>query len=146
MFEKLFMLVKSNAGKAVIENPSIPEKYREAVLNDASSSIIEVLKGQIESGRIKDLIKYFQLNGISNNSLVTAIVNRFANKLNKFYGIDPSSAYTTATNLIPPVMQQLIQQTKNKNNKELVLSSMLSTLNGNHADLSSLVEHFTLVA
>ncbi len=45
MFEKLFMLVKNNAGTAVIDNPEIPAKYHDAVINEASSSIIEVLKG-----------------------------------------------------------------------------------------------------
>ncbi|MDB4901998.1 MAG: hypothetical protein JWQ63_1279, partial [Mucilaginibacter sp.] len=42
MFEKLFLLVKNNAGTAVIDNPAIPVKYHEAVINEASSSIIEV--------------------------------------------------------------------------------------------------------
>ena len=35
MFEKLFMLVKNNAGMAVINNPEVPEKYREAIINEA---------------------------------------------------------------------------------------------------------------
>jgi hypothetical protein len=50
MFEKLFLLVKSNAGTAVINNPVIPAGKSEAVINEASSSIIEVLKGQLENG------------------------------------------------------------------------------------------------
>ncbi|XHR93592.1 hypothetical protein ACFJIV_25255 [Mucilaginibacter sp. UC70_90] len=72
MFEKLFLLVKDNAGMAVINNPVIPAKYHEAVINEASSSIIEVLKGQLESGKVKELIKYFQFSGSYNNSLVSA--------------------------------------------------------------------------
>ena len=71
MFEKLFMLVKNNAGMAVINNPVVPVKYHEAVINEASSSIIEVLKGQMENGKLKDLIKYFQFPGIYNNPLIT---------------------------------------------------------------------------
>src|ERR1700692_1925228 len=113
MFAKLFLLVKNNAGTAVIDNPAIPVKYHEAVINEASSSIIEVLKGQVETGRIKDLIKFFQFSGY-NNSLVSSIVNRFANKLNNFYSIDPNSAWTAANSLIPPVMQELVKQSKNE--------------------------------
>ena len=56
MFEKLFMLVKNNAGRAVVNNPVIPVKYHEAVINEASSSIIEVLKGQMENGKLKDMM------------------------------------------------------------------------------------------
>jgi hypothetical protein len=139
MFEKLYILVKNNAGKAVIDNPAIPAKYHEAVINEASSSIIEVLKNQMETGRVKDLVKYFQFSGISNNSLVSGMVNKFANKLNNFYGIDPTIAWSTANALIPPVMQELVRQSKNEQNKEFALTSMLSKLNGNRADLSGLV-------
>src|SRR5437879_5930021 len=112
MFEKLFLLVKNNAGKAVIENPEILEKDREAIINEASSSIIEVLKTQMESGRLRDLVKYFQFPDIYKNPLIASIVNKFANKLNGFYGIDPKSALKIADSLIPPVMLELIKQSK----------------------------------
>src|SRR3978361_72834 len=108
MFEKLFLLVKNNAGTAVIDNPAIPLKYHEAVINEASSSIIEVLKNQMETGKIKDLVRFFQFSGIYNNSLVASIVNKFAAKLNNFYGIEPASARVTATSLITPVMKELV--------------------------------------
>jgi hypothetical protein len=139
MFEKLFILVKNNAGKAIIDNPAIPVKYHEAVINEASSSIIEVLKNQMETGRIKDLVSYFQFSGIYNNALVSSMVTKFANKLNNFYGIDPTLAWATANALIPPVMQELVKQSKNEQNKDFALTSMLSKLNGNRADLSGLV-------
>jgi len=141
MFEKLFMLVKNNAGTAIIDNPAIPAKYHDAVINEASSTIIEVLKGQMETGKIKDLIRYFQFSGIYNNSLVSGMVNKFANKLNNFYGIDTSSAWVAANTLIPPVMKELVIQSKNEQNKEFVLTNMLSKLNGNRADMSLIVNH-----
>jgi hypothetical protein len=139
MFEKLFMLVKNNAGAAVIDNPAIPAKYHEAVINEASSSIIEVLKGQMETGKVKDLIRYFQFAGFYNNSLVSIMVNKFAAKLNNFYGLDSNSAWVAANSLIPPVMKELVIQSKNEQNKDFALTSMLSKLNGNRADLSLLV-------
>jgi hypothetical protein len=145
MFEKLFLLVKNNAWKAVIENPEIAEKDREAVINEASSSIIEVLKGQMESGKLKDLIKYFQYPDIYKNPLVTSVVNKFANKLNRYYGINPVSAVRIANSLMPPVMIELIKQSKSEQNKEFALSSFLSKINGDRADLSELV-HQMMVA
>jgi hypothetical protein len=138
MFEKLFLLVKNNAGTAVIDNPAIPVKYHEAVINEASSSIIEVLKSQVETGKIKDLIKFFQFSGY-NNSLVSSMVNRFANKLNNFYSIDPNSAWAAANSLIPPVMQELVKQSKNEQNIEFGLANLLTKLNGNRADMRVLV-------
>jgi len=138
MFEKLFLLVKNNAGMAVIDNPAIPVKYHEAVINEASSSIIEVLKGQVETGRITDLIRFFQVSGY-NSSIVSSMVNRFANKLNNFYGVDSSSAWTTANSLIQPVMLELVKQSKNEQNTDFGLTNLLSKLNGNRADMKVLV-------
>ncbi|MDB5156970.1 MAG: hypothetical protein JWR50_1677 [Mucilaginibacter sp.] len=132
MFEKLFMLVKNNAGMAVVNNPVILEKYHEAVINEASSSIIEVLKGQMENGKLKDLIKYFQYPGIYNNPLINSTVNKFANKLNDFYGIEPVEALIIAKELIPPVMQEMIQQSKNEQNTDFALGKLLSMLSGNY--------------
>jgi hypothetical protein len=140
MFEKLFLLVKNNAGKAVMDNPEIPEKYREAIINEASSSIIEVLKGQMESGKLKDLVKYFQYPDIYNNPLVNSIINKFATKLNRYYGMDPASALRTANSLMAPVMLELIKQSKSDQNKDFGLGTFLSKINGNRADLSGLVD------
>lgn len=139
MFEKLFMLVKNNAGTAVIDNPVIPVKYHEAVINDASSSIIEVLKNQLETGKVKELIKFFQFSGIYNNSLVSSIINRFANKLNNFYGIEPDSALLAANSLITPVMAELVKESKDAKNIDFGLSNFLSKLSGNRTDMSVLV-------
>jgi hypothetical protein len=144
MFEKLFLLVKNNAGAAVINNPVIPEKHREAVLNDASSSIIEVLKNHVESGKLKDLVKYFQFTGSYNNPLITSVVNKFANKLNNYYNIGSQEAQETANLLIPPVMQELIKQSKGSHNKEFALSAMLSKLNGNVADMGLLLNQLKI--
>jgi hypothetical protein len=138
MFEKLFLLVKNNAGTAVMTNPIIPEKYREAVINDASSSIIEVLKGQMEGGKLMDMIKYFQFTGEYNNPLTSSMVKKFANKLNNFYGIEPADALVTSKALIPPVMQEIMKQSKSEQNKEFALNTLLSKLSGNHTGMNVL--------
>jgi len=138
MFEKLFLLVKNNAGTAVMNNPAIPEKYREAVLNDASSSIIEVLQKQTEGNKLKDFIKYFQFGGAFNNPLITGSVKRFANKLNKFYGIESAEALSIANSLIPPVMQEMIKESKSGETKDFALGSIISKLTGKIIDINVL--------
>ncbi|RCH54806.1 hypothetical protein DJ568_10000 [Mucilaginibacter hurinus] len=139
MFEKLFLLVKDNAGMAVIDNPVIPVKYHEAVINEASSSIIEVLKTQVEGGKIKDLIKYFKYPAIYQAPVVSVVVNKFANRLNKYYGIEPAAAITTARNLIPAVMQQLVEQSQNGQNTDFGLANFLSKFTGESASINTLV-------
>lgn len=144
MFGKLFLLVKTNAGEAVMNNPLIPAKYHEAVINDASSSIIEVLKAQMESGKIKDLVKYFQFTGVYTNPLITAAVTKFASKLDKFYDIHPDQAMEIAHELIPPVMQELIRQSKSEQNKEFALGALLSKLGSNVADMGMLLSQLKI--
>ncbi len=127
------MLVKNNAGTAVIDNPLIPAKNYEAIINEASSSIIDVLKGHIETGKLKDLVKYFQFPGIYiGNPLIGTAVNKFANRLNNYYGLEPADAMETAKGLIPQVMHQLIWQSQNKIEGEFSLSHLLDLIVGNN--------------
>jgi hypothetical protein len=144
MFGKLYLLVKNNAGTAVIDNPAIPEKYHDAVINEATSSIIEVLKGQMEMGKMRDLVSFFQLPGMHNKAIVKSIVNKFANKLNNFYDVDPVTALRTSNALIKPVMQELVEESKNEKNSDFGLSNLLSKLTGGQHDMSDLVSRMMI--
>jgi hypothetical protein len=144
MFEKLYLLVKNNAGTAVISNPLIAEKYHEAVINDASSSIIETLKGQMEDGKLKDLVNYFQFPGMYNNPMVSSAVKKFANKLNNFYGIDSADALKISQQLIIPVMQEIIKASKSEQNKEFALTTLLSKLSGKFIDMNTLANQLAV--
>ena len=144
MFEKLYLLVKSHAQGAIFNNPLISGHHHEAIVIEASSTIIEVLKGQMENGKVDDLINFFQLANFDYNSVTKKVVNKFANKLNNYYNIDASKALIIANNLIQPVMVELIKQSKNSQNKEFLLSNMLTKLNGNKADLSGLVKRLSV--
>ncbi|MES2265374.1 MAG: hypothetical protein V4520_01355 [Bacteroidota bacterium] len=145
MFEKLFLLVKNNAGASVMNNPVVPAEHREAVINEASSSIIEVLKNQMDSGKLKDLVKYFQFSAIYDNPLINSTVNRFANKLNNFYNIGTAEAMKIADELIPPVMHELMEQSKAGQNKEFALSTILNKVSGNNvADMGTLLNQMRI--
>jgi hypothetical protein len=144
MFEKLFLLVKNNAGTAVMNNPAIPEKYRDAVLNDASSSIIEVLQKQTEGNKLKDFINYFQFAGVFNNPIITSAVKRFANKLNNFYGIESAEALSIANALIIPVMQEMIKESKSGETKDFALGTIISKLTGQMTDVNVLLKQFAI--
>ena len=139
MFEKLFLLVKNNAQEAVINSQLISEKHRESVMNDASSSIIEAIKGQLDSGKLKDLVKYFQIAGVYDNPLITSATNKFAIKLDKYYHISSENAKRIAGEVIPPVMHELIRQSKSEQNKEFALTTLLSKISGNVADMGMLL-------
>ena len=113
-------------------------------MTDASSAIIEVLKTQVDHGKLKDMVKYFQFSGVYNNPLISSAVNKFANKLNNFYGIDRKDAAIIANELIPPVMQELIQQSKSPQNSEFSLGSLLSILGGNRPNVRAMVSQLAV--
>ena len=93
---------------------------------------------------MQDLVSYFQLSGMSNKSIAKSIVNKFANKLNTYYGIEPVAALRTANALIKPVMEELVQQSKNEKNLDFGLSNLLSKLTGGERDMSGLLNHMML--
>jgi len=95
-------------------------------------------------GKMKDLVSYFQLSGMHNKSIVKSIVNKFANKLNNFYGIEPVAALRASNALIKPVMDELVKQSKNEKNLDFGLSNLLSKLTGGERDMSGLVNHMML--
>ena len=131
--------------KLVIDNPMIPVKFHDAIINEASSSIIEVLKGQMESGKLKDMVKYFQFPGIYHNPLITSTVNKFANKLNNYYAIEPAVALDVANALIPKVMQEMIKQSKTEQSSDFALGTLLSNLSGNlTANMNALLDQLAV--
>jgi hypothetical protein len=64
--------------------------------------------------------------------MINSTVNKFANKLNNYYGIEPVAALQVAKDLIPPVMQEMIQQSKNEQDTDFGLGKLLAMLSGNH--------------
>ncbi len=136
MFSELFTLVRSNAGMAVIDNPLVPAAYREAVLNEAASTIIDGMKVQVETGKLKDMVKYFQYPGIYYSPLVGSLTKSFANKLNSNYGISINDALSVANELIPVVMQQLAERTRDTQNKTWSLTALLTWLTDNQINVA----------
>jgi hypothetical protein len=65
--------------------------------------------------------------------LINSTVNKFANKLNNYYGIEPAaSSYRLLKSLIPPVMQEMIEQSKNEQDTDFSLGKLLAMLSGNN--------------
>jgi hypothetical protein len=98
----------------------------------------------MESGKLKDLVKYFQFSAIYDNPLITSVVNRFANKLNNFYNMDTPDGYENCRRLIPPVMHQLMEESKGEHNKEFALSAILSKISGNVTDMTMLLNQLRI--
>ena len=139
MFSNLYQLVKENAVNVIDENPLIPVKYKEAAINDASGTIVDVLKAQLDTGKLKDIISFFRAPGTEGNSLITLIAKKYAHRLNRYYNIDMEQSNKIANKLIPVVMKKFVSSAKNTETKEDGMFSILNWLSGNTINFESLL-------
>src|SRR5687767_11984974 len=76
MLDKIFDLIRSNAGGAVINNPAIPNEKNETAINQGGNSIINTLKAALASGRLNDVLSYFKDGSSGNHEIINeATVN-----------------------------------------------------------------------
>ncbi len=138
MFYSLHQMVTENADNVINKNSVVPTKYKVAAINDASGTIVDVLKAQLESGKLKELIKFFQTSGIENSFLISIITKKYANRLNRYYSINMDDAKNIADKLIPNVMKNFISVTKQEPNTEENMFSFLNWLSGNTINFEAL--------
>jgi hypothetical protein len=139
MFSNLYQLVKENAVNVISENALIPTKYKEAAINDASGTIVDVLKGQLDTGKLKDVVCFFQTSSTENNSLITLITKKYANRLNRYYNIDMDESNHIANKLIPAVLKKFVSSAKKTETKEDGMFPILNWLSGYTINFESLL-------
>jgi hypothetical protein len=158
MLEELFNLVKGNAQDAVINNPVVPNEQNDAVVASATHSVAEELQGTLAGGGLQNVLSLFGGGGsneggsLLNNPIVNNIINNFKNKLTNNHGIASEQAGGIAQNLIPGVLSNLINRTKNPNDSGFDINSIIgsltggggtSTAGGNGFDLNGILSKFT---
>lgn len=131
MLDQLTNLVKQYAGDAIINNPAIPNERNNEAINEASSSIAGGLQNMLSGGRAQDILKMFSGNQSVSNSAVTSNVSGgfVQNLMNKF-GLDQSAASGIANNLVPNVMQGLVQKTNDPNDSSFDIQGIFNSLSG----------------
>ncbi|QEK53037.1 hypothetical protein FYC62_16170 [Pedobacter aquae] len=112
MFEKLYSIVKENLEPHLNEVGEISVSAHEAIINEASGTIIDVLKAQIDNGKVSDLVAFFSISSIDNTVLVRSIASKYAIRLNKYYGININIAKDFADKQMPIVMNKFIKVAK----------------------------------
>jgi hypothetical protein len=139
MFSNLYQLVKENAVSVIDENSLIPIKYKEAAINDASGTIVDVLKAQLDSGKLKDVVNFFHTSGTESSVLIMLICKKYANRLNRYYNIDMAQSNSIADKLIPTVMKKFVSSARKTETKEDGMFPILNWLSGNTINFESLL-------
>lgn len=142
MLENLFSLIKDKAAESVLNNPVIAVHHQEGIINEASSSIIDVLKDQLAAGKLKEVLEVFQHADISHNAIVSRMVTKFTSRLQNNYAIGAPDAKNIATTLIHPVMGQLVKKTNDPDDQSFDLPDMISQFGGSQVDLGRIINKF----
>jgi hypothetical protein len=136
MLENLISLIKEHASDAVINNPAVPNEQNDAVINEAGNSIIGSLKNMISSGNMQDVLNIFHNSGsVGSNPAIQNISGNFVQSLMTKFGLDQNAANGVAGNLIPNVIQSLVQKTNDPTDSSFSLQGIISHLtSGQTAD------------
>jgi len=138
MFEQLTDLVKQFGGDAVVNNAAVPNEHNEAVMNEASSSIMDGLKEMVANGNTADLAGLFQGNNASDasNPVVQQLTEKLSGSLGEKFGLDSEAASGVAGSLIPKVLGSLVNKAKDPNDSSFQISDVIGAISGGNSQAS----------
>jgi len=141
MLDQLIKLVEQNAGTAIVQNKAIPDQQNQAAINIVAEQIFDGLKSQAAGGNIQQLASMFQSGSVTNNPIVTQLVNNVASQVASKLGISNQAAQSMASSLLPTVMNQLVQKTNDPNDSSFDLGGVMSSVTGkSNFDIGSLLQ------
>ena len=141
MIERIFSLVRKNAVNLPQDNPVV-NKYREEMIIDASSSIIDGIKVYLENGKFSEVLEFFK-QCPPHCSFVNSISHKFANRLGKFYNISLEEGRAIAAALIPTALADLAHQANNAEDTNFNVVSILSYINGRFVDFNDVAHRMS---
>lgn len=136
MFEQLTQLVNQFGGDAVVNNPAVPNEHNDAVMEHASSSILDSLKNiATQNGGAEMIGNLFNGNNATDasNPVVQQITQQLSGSLGEKFGLNADDASNVAGNLIPKVIGSLINGAKDPNNSSIQISDVIGAISGGNS-------------
>ena len=138
MLDNLFDLVKGLSVDAVVNNPDVPNEHNDAVVAEATNTVAGGLQNMVAGGGLENIISLFGGGGqqqsggkgLLSNPIVNMMIGHFAKKLMTKFGLGGSQASSVSNNLIPNVINGLINKTNDPNNSNFTLDNLLHSLTG----------------
>ena len=132
MFDQLTELVKQFGGEAVVNNPAVPNEHNEAVMEEASGSILSGLKDMVAGGNIGDLAGI--LSGKEaidmNNPVVKELAGKVTGNLGEKFGLSTEAAGGVAGGLIPQVLSGLVNKAQDPNQPGFNVQDIVNSIGG----------------
>jgi hypothetical protein len=132
MFDQLTDLVKQFGSDAVVNNAAVPNEHNDAVMNEASSSILDGLKEMAANGNTADLADLFQGNNAADasNPVVQQLTEKLSGNLGEKFGLSSNDASGIAGSLIPKVLGSLVGKAKDPNDNSFQISDIIGAITG----------------
>ncbi|WP_413998840.1 DUF937 domain-containing protein [Flavobacterium sp. W1B] len=142
MFEQLTQLVQQFGKEAVVKNEAIPNDQNEAVINEASDSIISGLQKIVSEGKLDQLAGLFQNNNTQDNSnpVVQQLTEQLTGNLGQKFGLSNEAASGVATNMIPQVLGSLVNKAKDPNDSSFQVSDLVNAISGGSGQNSGIMD------
>ncbi len=136
MFEQLTQLVQQFGKDAVVKNDAVPNEQNEAVMQEASNSIVDGLKNMAAQGNLSDLSSLFQGNNASNisNPVVQKLTEKLTGNLGEKFGLSSDAAAGVAGSLIPKVLGSLVGNAKDPNHKGFEVADIVNAISGGNGN------------
>ena len=136
MFEQLTQLVQQFGNDAVVKNDAVPNEQNEAVMQEASNSIVDGLKNMAAEGNISDLSSLFQGNNASDTSNpgVQKLTEQLTGNLGEKFGLSSDAASGVAGSLIPKVLGSLVGNAKDPNHKGFEVADIVNAISGGNGN------------
>jgi hypothetical protein len=136
MFEQLTQLVQQFGNDAVVKNDAVPNEQNEAVMQEASNSIVDGLKNMAAEGNISDLSSLFQGNNASDtsNPVVQKLTEQLTGNLGEKFGLSSDAAAGVAGSLIPKVLGSLVGNAKDPNHKGFEVADIVNAISGGNGN------------
>ena len=132
MFEQLTQLVQQFGNDAVVRNDAIPNEQNEAVMNEASSSILSGLQKMVSEGGVEQLAGLFNGNNATNtsNPAVQQLTEQLTGNLGSKFGLSNEVASGVAGSMIPKILGSLVGKAKDPNDSSFNISDLVSAISG----------------
>lgn len=136
MFEQLSQLVQQFGNDAVVKNNAVPNEHNEAVMNEASSSILSGLQNIAAEGGTQDLAALLQSNnaGDTSNPIVQKLTEQLSGSLGSKFGLDSDTTSGIAASLVPKVLGSLVGNAKDPNHQGFEMSDLVNAISGGNGN------------
>ncbi len=131
MLDQILALVQQYGQNTIVQNPDVPNEHNDAAMKLAGESILDGLKGAMQSGQLPQLMGLIAAGqSMMQNPVVKQIVFSFSEKLVSQAGINTAQAQGVAGDTVQQVLQGAIAKLSSGDAQSADLMAMAQSFLG----------------